>query len=184
MDVADLLQSAHTLNGLGLLSSFAESLFQHIPRRASARGRVLCFLLELTSDCVSENIQADSVLGEIFTAPAIRASQPSPWTDSLASTPDGGRPRLNDTLTTSSDMPSTFLAHSEFSSTRLDDPVLGGPLPALFPSSAPRVVLGLPGRPVLFIEHYQTIYAGPVIDAFAEERIVHAIACHHTGGTG
>ncbi|KAH8889540.1 ARM repeat-containing protein [Thozetella sp. PMI_491] len=175
-DVADLLQSVYTLNGLGLLSSFAELLLQYLPSQAWAEIEASIFCLGSLSDCISDNGEADTVLSKVFT----------PSLFELLSQSRGLIPiRLRQTgLSLIERYSEYFERHAEHLPAALNilfsavgDPVLGGPsarsISRLCSSCRSRLV----GEVRSFLGQYQTIYGGPAIDAIAEERILHGIAC-------
>ena len=175
-DVADLLESVYTLNGLNLLSSFADLLFQYLPDQAWAEAEASIFCLSSLSDCVSDNAQADEILSKVFTNPLFE----------LLSQARGPIPlRLRQTgLSLIERYSEYFERHAEHLPSALNilfdavgDPVLGGPSARSISRLCSSCRSRLTGEAGSFIGHYQIIYTGPVIDALAEERIVHAIAC-------
>ena len=173
-DVADMLQSIFTLNGVSLISFFVDLFLQSLQTQSWAEVESSEFCLGALSDCVTDDPKHDSELSRIFSSPFFE----------LLSEAGGPIPlRLRQTgLSLIERYCEYFERHSEYLPHALNllfaavgDPVLGGPSARSISTLCSSCRSILTGETEAFIRHYQTVRSGQVLDSIAEEKIVHAI---------
>ncbi|KAK0622864.1 armadillo-type protein [Immersiella caudata] len=174
-DVADLLQSVFTLNGVRLVSFFVDFFLQSLQSLAWAEAEAAEFCLGALADCVTEAPEFDLEMGRVFSAPFFE----------LLSGFHGQIPlRLRQTsLSLIERYGEFFERHSERLPDALNllfaavgDPVLGGPSARSISTLCSSCRAILTGEAQAFITQYKTIRGSQVLDSIAEERIIHAIA--------
>ncbi len=174
-DVADMLQSIFTLNGVSLISFFVDLLLQSLAAQSWPEVEASAFCLASLSDCVTDRPEVDSELSKVFS---------SPFFELLGETRGPIPLRLRQTgLSLIERYCEYFERHAEFLPHALNllfaavgDSVLGGPSARSISTLCCSCRSILTGEAEAFIRHYQTIRSGPVLDSIAEERIIHAIA--------
>ncbi|KAK4227944.1 putative importin [Podospora fimiseda] len=175
-DVADMLQSVFTLEGLNLISYFTELFLQSLATQSWSELEATIFCLSSLSDCVSEeDDRYDEDLAKVFASGLF----------DLLSEAQGPIPlRLRQTaLSLIERYNEYFERHSEFLPNALNllfaavgDPVLGGPAARSISTLCSSCRTILTGEAGAFISHYQTIRNRQVLDSLAEEKIILAIA--------
>lgn len=174
-DVADMLQSVFTLEGLSLISYFTNLFLQSLAAQSWAELEATAFCLSSLSDCISEDDKYDGELSKVFASRLFdllgEAQGPIPL-------------RLRQTaLSLIERYCEYFERHSEFLPNALNllfaavgDPVLGGPAARSISTLCSSCRSILTGEAGAFINHYQTIRERQVLDSLAEEKIILAIA--------
>ncbi|KAK4190430.1 putative importin [Podospora australis] len=174
-DVADMLQSLFTLEGLDLISFFAGLFLQAMEAQTWAELEATAFCLGALSDCISEDERFDTELSKVFA---------SPFFELLGRDPGAIPLRLRQTgLSLIERYCEYFERHAEYLPSALNllfaavgDSVLGGPSARSISTLCSSCRSILTGEAGAFIRHYQTIRSSQVLDSLAEERIVLAIA--------
>ncbi|KAK4169230.1 importin-13 [Cladorrhinum sp. PSN259] len=174
-DVADMLQSVFTLEGLSLISYFTNLFLQSLAAQSWAELEATAFCLSSLSDCISEDEKYDGELSKVFASGLFdllgEAQGPIPL-------------RLRQTaLSLIERYCEYFERHSEFLPNALNllfaavgDPVLGGPAARSISTLCSSCRSILTGQAGAFISHYQTIRDRQVLDSLAEEKIILAIS--------
>ncbi|KAK3357711.1 armadillo-type protein [Lasiosphaeria hispida] len=174
-DVADMLQSIFTLNGVSLISFFVGLFLQSLAVRSWAEVEASAFCLSALSDCTTDDPQSDFELGKVFSSPFFN----------LLGEIGGPIPlRLRQTgLSLIERYCEYFERHADYLPHALNllfaavgDSILGGPSARSISTLCSSCRSILTGEAGAFIRHYQTIRSGQVLDSIAEERIIHAIA--------
>lgn len=174
-DVADMLQSIFTLNGVALISFFVGLFHQSLQSQSWAEVEASAFCLGALSDCVTDESRYDVELSKVFSTPFFE----------LLGEVRGPIPlRLRQTgLSLIERYCEYFERHSEYLPHALNllfaavsDSVLGAPSARSISTLCSSCRSLLTGEAETFIRHYQTIRNGQTLDSIAEERIVHAIA--------
>ncbi|KAK3997272.1 putative importin [Cladorrhinum sp. PSN332] len=174
-DVADMLQSVFTLEGLNLISYFTDLFLQSLAARSWAELEATAFCLSSLSDCISDDDKYDPELSKVFASGLF---------DLLGDTQGPIPLRLRQTaLSLIERYNEYFERHSEFLPNALNllfaavgDPVLGGPAARSISTLCSSCRSILTGEAGAFISHYQTIRGRQVLDSLAEEKIILAIA--------
>ncbi|KAK3692694.1 armadillo-type protein [Podospora appendiculata] len=174
-DVADMLQSVFTLNGVSLLSFFADLFLQSVAVQSWAEVEASVFCLGSLSDCVSDNAEFDFELSKVFA---------SPFFELLGETHGPIPLRLRQTgLKFIERYCEYFERHGQYLPHALNllfaavnDPVLGGPSARAISTLCSSCRSILTGEAGAFIRQYQAIRSGQVLDSWAEEKIILAIA--------
>ena len=172
IDVADMLNSIFTLNGVTLVTFFVDLFHQSLQAQSWAEVEASEYCLGALSDCVTEKPEYDGELSRVFSAP---------FFDLLG----GEIPlRLRQTgLSLIERYCEYFERHSDYLPNALNllfaavgDSALGAPSAKSISTLCSSCRSILTGETEAFIRHYQIIRSGKVLDSLAEEKIVHAIA--------
>ncbi|KAL2270454.1 hypothetical protein VTJ83DRAFT_2638 [Remersonia thermophila] len=174
-DVADMLQSVFTLEGISLVAFFADLFLQALGAQSWTELEASAFCLGALADCVSDDAKYDLELSKIFS---------SPFFDLLGQAPGAIPLRLRQTgLGLIERYREYFERHAEYLPNALNllfaavgDPVLGGPAARSISTLCSSCRSILTSEASAFIQHYRTIRGSQVLDSLAEERIVLAIA--------
>jgi hypothetical protein len=174
-DVFDMLQSVFTLEGLGLISFFADLFLQSLGTQSWAELEASAFCLGALSDCISDDAKYDHELSKVFASPFFQ----------LLGQAQGPIPlRLRQTgLALIERYCEYFERHAQYLPDALNllfaavgDSVLGGPSARSISTLCSSCRSILTGEAGAFIRHYQSIRSAQVLDSLAEERIVLSIA--------
>ncbi|KAL2017293.1 hypothetical protein VTK56DRAFT_2316 [Thermocarpiscus australiensis] len=173
-DVTDILQSAFTLEGLGLVSLFTGLFLQSLAAQSWAELEASAFCLGALSDCISDDDTYDHELSKVFA---------SPFFELLGQAPGPIPLRLRQTgLALIERYCEYFERNPQYLPNALNllfaavgDSVLGGPSARSISTLCSSCRSILTGEAGAFIRHYQTIRSSQVLDSLAEERIVLSI---------
>ncbi|KXX78656.1 Importin-13 [Madurella mycetomatis] len=174
-DVSDMLQSVFTLEGLSLVTFFADLFLQSLAARSWAELEASVFCLGALSDCTSDDAKYDHELSKVFASPFFE----------LLGQVQGPIPlRLRQTgLALIERYCEYFERHAQYLPDALNllfsavgDSVLGGPSARSISTLCSSCRSILTGEAGAFIAHYQSIRSTQVLDSLAEERIVLSIA--------
>jgi hypothetical protein len=173
-DVADMLQSVFTLEGISLVSFFANLFLQALNAQSWVELEASAFCLGALSDCISDEAKYDHELSKVF-AP--------PFFDLLAQA-QGIPLRLRQTgLGLIERYCDYFERNSQYLPNALNllfaavgDSVLGGPSARSISTLCSSCRSILTSEAGAFIRHYQAIRESQVLDSLAEERVVLAIS--------
>ncbi|KAL2156546.1 hypothetical protein VTH82DRAFT_1291 [Thermothelomyces myriococcoides] len=174
-DVTDMLQSVFTLEGMNLVSFFVNLFLQALAARSWAEIEASAFCLGALSDCISDDARYDQELSKVFA---------SPFFDLLGQSQGPIPLRLRQTgLALIERYCEYFERNAQYLPNALNllfaalgDSVLGGPSAKSISTLCSSCRSILTGEAGAFINHYQTIRSGQVLESLAEERIVLAIA--------
>ncbi|KAL1839946.1 hypothetical protein VTJ49DRAFT_990 [Mycothermus thermophilus] len=174
-DVADMLQSVFTLEGISLVAFFADLFLQALGAQSWTELEASAFCLGALADCVSDDSKYDQELSKIFS---------SPFFDLLGQAPGAIPLRLRQTgLGLIERYREYFERHAEYLPNALNllfaalgDHILGGPAARSISTLCSSCRSILTSEAGAFIQHYQTIRDSQVLESLAEERIVLAIA--------
>ncbi|KAI1479635.1 ARM repeat-containing protein [Daldinia eschscholtzii] len=173
-DVADFLQSVYTIIGKELVSIFAKSMLEALPRSAWAELEAAAFCLGALSDCLPDENSFDDILTQIFGSPLFGL-----LSQGQSVVPVRARQTCLSLIERYSDY---FGNHAEFLPAALNllFSAVGDRHLAL-PSSKSIYTLCSSCRSILtpevgtFLEQYATL-RNSELDSLAEERVVGAIA--------
>lgn len=174
-DVSDMLQSVFTLEGLSLVTFFADLFLRSLAAQSWTELEASAFCLGALSDCISDDAKYDHELSKVFASSFFellgQAQGPIPL-------------RLRQTgLALIERYCEYFERHAQYLPNALNllfaavgDPVLGGPSARSISTLCSSCRSILTGEAGAFIRHYQSIRGSQVLDPLAEERIVLSIA--------
>ncbi|KAK4155198.1 armadillo-type protein [Chaetomidium leptoderma] len=174
-DVTDMLQSVFTLEGMSLVSFFANLFLQALAAQSWTELEASAFCLGGLADCISDEAKYDHELSKVFASPFFhllgQAQGPIPL-------------RLRQTgLALIERYCEYFERNAQYLPDALNllfaavgDSVLGGPSARSISTLCSSCRSILTGEAGAFISHYQGIRSSQVLDSLAEERIVLSVA--------